>query len=64
MGLEVSWYLRLGRQEILEALVSQRAASQVRANYAPDCGFRMEAEDRGEAVLFRFIRSRPEKETS
>ncbi|EPR41762.1 hypothetical protein dsx2_3000 [Desulfovibrio sp. X2] len=58
MGLEIGWYLRLGRQEILEALVAKKSAPQVEGHVAPDMGYRMEREERGENVLFRFTREK------
>lgn len=56
MGLEVGWYLRFARTDRIEALVSLKAAAQVRheAHTFPDWAFEVEElKDHARAVMTR-----------
>ena len=59
MGLEVGWYLRLGRSDRIEALVSLKGEAQVlNESYVfPDWTFTFE--NRGDHVLAVMTRNQP-----
>ncbi|QJB57001.1 hypothetical protein [Pseudodesulfovibrio sp. zrk46] len=59
MGLEVGWYLRFAKSDTIEALVSTKAADQVRheEHIFPDWNF--EFEDREDHVAARMTRKKP-----
>ncbi|WP_237559902.1 hypothetical protein [Desulfohalovibrio reitneri] len=58
--MEVSWYLRFPRQDILEALVDTRTVGQIRHHTGAVAGWNLDVEDRGEHSLVRLRRAEKE----
>ena len=44
MGLEVGWYTRLSRAQVIEALVRENGVEQILNHLAPDEGWQVEVE--------------------
>lgn len=59
MGLEVGWYLRLGKTDKVEALVSRQGADQVRHQEHISTDWAFAFEDKDDHVLAVMTRKKP-----
>ena len=63
MGLEVSWYLRFARTDVVEVLVSKDSAPQLDHVLIMEPQWKGESREQDGALLFTYTRKKPSDET-